>query len=129
MTVLKQYTGGSWQPVVAGVQGPSGANGDWTTAQAVNTQTASYQVLQGDNGKLITLSNVSAMNLVVNTGLGLVAGQRIDFIQLGTGRVTVTGTATVNSANGKITRTQYSVATLICIDTDTFVLVGDTLVA
>jgi hypothetical protein len=122
MTVLKQYTSGSWQPIAAGVQGPAG---DWSVAQPVSTQTASYEVLPTDNGKLITLSNANAIDLFVNTGLGLVAGQRIDFIQLDVGRITVKGTATVNSSLGKVTRTRYSAATLLCIGSDSYVLVGD----
>jgi hypothetical protein len=65
--------------------------------------------------------------LTVNTGLGLTAGQRIDFIQIGAGQVTIDGTATVSgNPTTKKLRGQYSAATLIkATATDTFYLVGD----
>ena len=109
-----------------GAAGAAGSNGDWSTAQTLNTQTGTtYTVLSGDVGKLITLTNASAIALTVNTGLGLSAGQRIDLFQNGAGQVTVGGTATIRSTPTLKLRAQYSAATLICLGTDTFALVGD----
>ena len=110
----------------AGAQGAQGSTGDWSTAQTLNTQTGtSYTVQSSDVGKLITLTNSSAISLTVNTGLGLSAGQRIDLFQNGAGQVTVGGTATIRYTPTAKLRTQYSAATLICLGTDTFALVGD----
>jgi hypothetical protein len=110
----------------AGTNGTNGTNGDWSTAQTLNAQTGtSYTVLSGDVGKLITLTNGSPIALTVNTGLGLTAGQRIDLFQNGAGQVTVGGTATFRSTPTLKLRAQYSAATLICLGTDTFALVGD----
>jgi hypothetical protein len=110
----------------AGTNGTNGTNGDWSTAQTLNSQTGtSYTVLSGDVGKLITLTNGSPIDLTVNTGLGLTAGQRIDLFQNGAGQVTVGGTATFRSTPTLKLRAQYSAATLICLGGDVFALVGD----
>jgi hypothetical protein len=112
-----------------GPQGPQGTAGDWTTAQTISTPTITsnaYSILSTDNGKLLLLNNSStAMTLNVNTGVGLIAGQKIDMIQTGSGQVTVGGTATINSSSGKKFRVQYSGATLICRSTNNYILIGD----
>jgi hypothetical protein len=135
------WDGVSWGLVASGLQGPTGptgpagptgptgptgATGDWSTAQTINTQTGtSYVVLSSDVGKLITLTNSSAITLTVNTGLGLSPGQRIDLFQNGDGQVTVGGSAVLRYTPTLKFRAKYSAATLICIGTDTFALVGD----
>jgi hypothetical protein len=95
--------------------------------QTLNAQTGTtYTMANTDFGKLITLNNAAAIALSVNTGLGTLVGQRIDILQLGAGQITVGGTATVNtSALTKKTRAQYSVCTLLCVATDSYVLIGD----
>ena len=109
-----------------GTQGTQGTQGDWSSAQVLNTQTGtSYTVQSSDVGKLITLTNASAIALTVNTGLGLSAGQRIDLFQNGAGQVTAGGTATIRSTPTLKLRAQYSAATLICLGTDVFALAGD----
>ena len=110
---------------------PRGDAGEWSLAQTLNAQTGtSYTMQAGDVGKLVTFSSAGSggvVTLTVNTGLGLTNGQRIDLAQLGTGQVTVSGTATVNTSTTLKLRTQYSSATLIVIDstTNTYLLVGD----
>jgi hypothetical protein len=143
MSTIKSWnsTTGQWEVIVVGKQGPTGptgptgatgtngTNGDWTTAQTISTPTITsnaYSILSTDNGKLLLLNNSStAMTLNVNTGVGLIAGQKIDIIQTGSGQVTVGGTATVNSSSGKKFRAQYSGATLICTSTNNYILIGD----
>jgi len=118
-----QWDGTSWGLIASGIVGPEG---NWATAQTLNTQTGTgYTVLPGDAGKLITLTNGSPIALTVNTGLGLAAGQRIDLFQNGAGQVTVGGTATFRSTPTLKLRAQYSAATLICLGGDVFALVGD----
>lgn len=109
-----------------GATGAAGANGDWSTAQTINPQTDSYQLVAGDVGKLVTLNKSTAVNLTVPSGLGLTAGQRIDLAQLGAGQVTVVASSTtVNGTPGLKLRAQYSAATLVCTATNTYLLVGD----
>ena len=52
-------------------------------------------------------------------------GARIDLLQVGAGQVTVGGTATINGTPTLKLRTQYSAATLICVASNSYVLVGD----
>lgn len=105
----------------------SGPQGDWSLAQSINAQTGTtYTLVAGDLGKLVTLSNASAIALTVPSGLGLTAGQRIDLAQRGAGQVTVAGSgATVNATPGLKFRAQYSYASLVCISTDVYDLMGD----
>ena len=104
-----------------------GAQGQWDTAQTFNAQTGtSYSLLASDAGKLVTLTNASAITLTVPSGLGLATGQRIDLAQLGAGQVTVAASGTtVNATPGLKLRAQYSAASLIVTGTNTFLLVGD----
>jgi hypothetical protein len=111
----------------AGPAGAAGAAGDWSTAQTINTQTGTtYTLVTGDAGKLVTCSNASAITVTVGTSLDLTTGQRIDLAALGAGQVTVAaGGATLNGTPGLKLRAQYSTATLICIGTDSYLLMGD----
>ena len=101
----------------------------WLSSQTIKTPTVTanvYAAISGDNGALLLLNNSStAMTLNINTGLGLSPGQRIDIIQTGSGQVTIGGTATVNGTPGLKLRAIYSSATLICVSTNTYIVVGD----
>jgi hypothetical protein len=74
---------------------------------------------------MIQLTNSSPIYITINTGLGLTAGQSIDFIRFGTGTVTFNGTAVPAATPGLLLRAQYSAATLFCITTNSYVLIGD----
>jgi hypothetical protein len=104
-----------------------GAQGQWDTAQTFNAQTGTtYSLVASDAGKMVTLTNASAITLTVPSGLGLSTGQRIDLAQLGAGQVTVAASGTtVNATPGLKLRAQYSAASLIVTGTNTFLLVGD----
>lgn len=101
----------------------------WSVGGWHNTQTiisgATYTPSSADVGKLIQLTNTSPINITINTGLGLTAGQSIDFLRYGTGTVTFNGTAVPVATPGLKIRDRYSVATLFCLSTDTYVLMGD----
>jgi hypothetical protein len=81
---------------------------------------------------LIQLTNGtgSDINITVNTGLGLTAGQSIDFLRFGAspgsaGTVTFNGSAVPVATPGLKIRAQYSAATLFCVGTNSYVLIGD----
>ena len=75
---------------------------------------------------MVTLNNASAITVTVGTSLGFTAGQTIDLMSLGAGQVTVAaGSATLNGTPGLKLRAQYSAATLYCVGTDSYVLIGD----
>ena len=107
-----------------GISGISGVPGTWATSQTI-ISSATYTPSSADVGKMMQLTNTSAINITVNTGLGLTAGQSMDFIRYGTGTVIFNGTATIRYTPGLSLRAQYSSATLFCVSTDTYVLIGD----
>ena len=64
----------------------------WLHLQTINNQTVTtYSLVITDNGALITLSNVSAITLLVpsNTSVPFNIGTHIDLVQTGAGKVTV----------------------------------------
>jgi hypothetical protein len=68
----------------------------------------------------------SGVDITVNGSLDLSVGQRIDLLQLGTGQVTVVASiATVNGTPGLKLRARYSAASVVCVATDSYVVVGD----
>jgi len=98
--------------------------------QTINAQTGTtYTTVLSDAGKLVTLSNASAITLTIppNSSVAYATGTRIDFIQIGAGQVTVAGGTgvTVNSTPTLKFRAQHSAASCIKIGTDTWQLVGD----
>jgi len=100
----------------------------------INAQTGTtYTLALTDAGKLVTLSNASAISLTVplNSSVAFPVGTQVNLSQVGVGRVTVAGAVgvTVNSALGLKTRTQYSVLTCIKTATDTWLLTGDSSVS
>lgn len=97
---------------------------------SINTQTGTtYIPVFSDNGKLVTLNNASAITLTVptNDAVSYATGAQINLLQLGEGQVTVVGDTgvTVYSTPGANFRAQYSAATLIKLNTDTWLLTGD----
>lgn len=97
----------------------------------LNEQTGtSYTPELSDAAKLITLDNGGAITLTVptNAAVAFPIGTQITFVQLGAGQVTFAGAGppTISSADGDLKlRVQYSSATLIKIDTDIWILIGD----
>jgi hypothetical protein len=130
------FTGGKWALNVStggvtGATGPTGSTGSTGPSGGwFNTQTivsgATYTPSSADVGKLIQLTNTGSINITLNTGIGLTTGQSIDFLRFGTGAVTIVqGTAVVVATPGLKIRDRYSAATLFCLSTDTYVLMGD----
>jgi hypothetical protein len=75
---------------------------------------------------MVTLDNASAITVTVNTSTGLSAGQSIDLLQLGAGQITIAASGvTINSTPGLKFRARYSAASLFCVDSNSYVLIGD----
>ena len=96
-----------------------------TTATNVNAQTGtSYSLVDADNGKVVTLSNASAITLTVPSGLA--AGFSCTLVQLGAGQVTITASSTtLRNRNGLKLAGQYAQAGLFYIAADTYSVGGD----
>jgi hypothetical protein len=109
-----------------GIQGIQGDPGEWDTAQTTDTKADSYTLLTGDAGKLILMDKSTAQDVTIDAALDLAVGQRIDVVQTGAGQVTfVASSATVNGTPGLKLRARYSAATVLCVGTDSYVVLGD----
>ena len=98
---------------------------------ALNAQTGtSYTTVLGDDGKLITCDNASAITLTIppNGTVAYGIGTQLNIMQLGAGVVTITAGAgvTLRSNGSKLkTNGQYAVATCCKIASDTWVVIGN----
>ena len=97
---------------------------------STNAQTGTtYTLVLADQGKLVEMSNASAITLTVplNSSVAYPTGTQINLLQTGAGQVTVAGAGgvTVNATPGLKLRAQWSSATLVKRGTDTWVLLGD----
>ena len=102
---------------------------DNATYYAFNGQTASYTIALSDSTNMVTINSGSGTTVTVpaNSSVAFPIGTYIDIFQLGTGQVTVAegSGVTIYATPGKKLRTQYSGASLVKRDTDTWYLTGD----
>jgi hypothetical protein len=92
----------------------------------VNTQTGTtYTLVASDNGKVVTISNASAITLTVPSGLG--AGFNCLVVQLGAGQITFAASSTTLNNRQSFTKTagQYAIATVVAYASNTFITSGD----
>jgi hypothetical protein len=97
-------------------------------ALTINTQPGTtYTLVAADSDtKMVQFTSSSSVTVTVPPAT-FTAGQQINITRFGTGSVTVQGGSgvTVNSTPSLVLRAQYSAATLVCVDSTTFVLYGD----
>jgi len=100
----------------------------------INAQTGTtYTTVLDDNGKLITLTNASAIAVTIplNSSVAYPVGAQLNFAQLGAGQVTVSGASGVTivstgaTASAPKARTQYSTLTAVQTSTDNWIVMGD----
>ncbi len=87
-----------------------------------------YTLVLTDNGRLVTLSNASAITLTVplNSSVAFATGAVVNIQQIDAGQVTVAGASGVTvTGTGTKLRTQYSAAALVKTGTDSWTLIGD----
>lgn len=91
----------------------------------ISAKTDDYTPVTADKGKVITVNKATAVTVTIDEDLDLAEGDRIDFIQTGAGQVTFAASnATVNGAPGLKIIGQYRAATLLCVGTDSYILIG-----
>jgi hypothetical protein len=100
------------------------------TTLDLNTQIASYPLVLSDAGKIVVMNVAGANNLTVplNSSVPFDIGTQILVAQYGTGQTSIVATlgVTIRSSGGKLKlNVQYSLATLIKIATDEWMLAGD----
>ena len=101
-------------------------------AAFVTDATTARTVTSSDAGKTILFTSASAVTMTVDASTDFPVGARMDFVQDGAGVVTVTASgATIAAAETSTTTgsftigTQYSAATLLCVGTDSYRLIGN----
>jgi hypothetical protein len=98
---------------------------------ATNLQTAAYELVLADNGKIVEVLDSSPVTLSIptNANQAFATGAQITILQTGTGQVTIAattpGTTTVNGTPGLKLRAQWSSAVCIKRATDSWVVLGD----
>jgi hypothetical protein len=113
---IQYYYGGAWR---------------WTDdSVSVSAKTANYTLVLADAGKTINMNVSSANTLIIppNSSVAFPVNTAINIVQTGTGQVTVTAGSgvTINSRNSNIKLGgQYAGATIIKLDTNTWILLGD----
>jgi hypothetical protein len=91
---------------------------------AVNAKTSSYTLVAGDNGEFITCSGT--FNITIPSAT-FAAGDRVDFVNIGTGVITfLQGSGqTINSVDAAVTiDTQWAGATFFFTSSTAGVLIG-----
>lgn len=97
---------------------------------SLNAQTGtSYTLADTDASKVVTASNANPITITVPPSV-YVAGDIVTVIQTGAGQVTFAegSGVTINStgtADAPVLRAQYSAAQVICVASNSFVIVGD----
>jgi hypothetical protein len=98
---------------------------DLISTGSVSNKTANYTTAATDAGNTINSTGSAITVTVSNT---LTAGQRIDFVQTGSGQITFAAGSgvTLNSKGSKLkTAGQYSAASVLCLASGSYLLVGD----
>jgi hypothetical protein len=118
-TVINQiqyYHGGSWRA--------------YEDSVSLVSKTGDYEIVISDAGKTIDMSSSSPNILTVplNSSTPFIVGQKVDIIQTGSGQTSIAGAVgvTIQSKNlNKKIAARFSGASLIKLDTNTWLLIGD----
>ena len=96
---------------------------------STNTRVTAYTLALTDDGNIIEVNSTSSVTITIPTfaSVAFVAGSKITIIRINTGAVVIAGDTgvTVNATPGLNLRAQWSVATLICRGSNSWVLAGD----
>lgn len=108
-----------------------GTSGKWVNSaprqNVADSSSTSYSVANSDSGKLLKFTSSSATSVNLGSWSANV-GEKVDIVQYGTGQVTITvsGAASMVSPNNSVTtRARYSLITVTCVASNTFLLSGD----
>ena len=95
-----------------------------------------YTVATADRYKTLRFTAASAVTVTIGTATAFQAGERVDIIRDGAGTVTITrdGTATTLAGRGTAGTayaigSQYDAVSIVCVDTNSYRLIGNATVA
>lgn len=113
--VFQYYTGSAWADLLPVVP----------AAPSINNISANYTIQATDNNKYVVSTGSAVTVTIANV---LTAGQRIDFLQDGTGQITFAAGSgvTLQSKGSKLkTAAQESAASVLCVASGQYRLIGD----
>ena len=126
-TGLPSQTGNGGKYLKTDGSAASWNNVDITISTATGT---TYTAAITDVNKLVQLSNANPVTVTVPASV-FTAGQQVNIQQTGAGQVTVQGdgtsvlTSTGASGPAPVTRARYSAATIVCVSSNNFTVIGD----
>lgn len=114
----------SVRTALAGKAATSHTHNQSELVTTVNDKSANYTIVAGDKNEVIR-STGSAITITLANVLAV--GERIDFIQDGTGQITFAASGvTLSSYQSKLkTAGQYAGATVICVASGQYRLIGN----
>jgi hypothetical protein len=98
----------------------------------ISTSTATtYSATTADINKILRFTSASNVTLTFSTATALVAGEFVDVLRDGAGTVTITAGAGVTiygrgtAATNYAISSQYDMASVVCIDTNSYRVIGN----
>jgi len=121
-----------------GITGPTGPTGEQGPAGNpfsslnINSQGSTYSLVTSDAGGIIRMTNGAGLTAYViiptNASQGFTVGSQIGIVQTGAGTVIISGAVgvtTVSRNNWFKLSGQYAMASLLKLETDTWIAAGD----
>jgi hypothetical protein len=95
--------------------------------QVIDFRTSNVTLVSSDAWKMILVNSSSNLQVIVNSGTNFAVGDSVEIIRYGTGTVTFAETSptVLSSTPSKTLRARYSGATLVCVNTNVYLLMGD----
>ena len=91
-----------------------------------------YTIAPEDRYRTLAFTGGSAVTVTIGTATAFIAGERVDILRDGAGTVTINRDGTVVSLAGRGTAgtayavgTQYDAVTVLCVDTNSYRVIGN----
>lgn len=110
------------------VEGSTTSNIEVSGSFASPIQLSNYTLTSNDKGKTILFSSTAQQSITCSSGLDV--GFNCSFVQIGTGQIIISagpGVTLYNRQNHTGSAGQYAVISVVSIDTDKFIIAGDTI--
>lgn len=125
-TVIEVYDGSAWTGIDTTV---SSINGTAVVMNLTSSTATAYTVASSDQGTFLRFTN--AGTVTVSTATAFTAGQQVQIFADGTALTVTTDGATLGGAGTAGTATsftvgaQYEALSVVCVDTDTYRIIGN----
>lgn len=128
-TVVEVYNGSAWVSANS-VGGTITINATAVTNTLTSSTATAYTVAAADQSTTLRFTAGSAVTVTVGTATAFTAGQRVDILQDGAGTVTITAGSGVTlagrgTAASSYTLSQYDAASLLCVSSNTYRVIGN----